>query len=102
MGMKKVGYIANMTDSATAGFKYFDCKGVKRVKIKVRGYCNGEFQVKTSWDGPALGKDSGAFTNVWKEYAADIAIPDGVQALYFTYTGDRQCKFGFLYIGVIL
>ena len=40
-----------MHDSATAGFKYFDCKGVKRVKIKVRGYCRGHFEVKTAWDG---------------------------------------------------
>jgi len=27
------------------------------------------------------------FTNVWTEYSGDIAIPDGVQALYFTYKG---------------
>ena len=54
-GDEEIGYIANMRDSATAGFKYFDCKGVKKVKIKVRGYCNGAFEVKTSWDGPALG-----------------------------------------------
>ena len=27
------------------------------------------------------------FSNVWKEYTAEIAIPDGVQSLYFTYEG---------------
>ena len=86
-GDEEVGYIANMRDTATAGFKYFDCNGVKRVKIKVRGYCNGAFEVKTSWDGPVLGTIPVQFTNIWKEYRADIAIPDGVQALYFTYTG---------------
>lgn len=86
-GDEEIGYIANMRDSATAGFKYFDCRGVKRVKIKVRGYAKGAFEVKTAWDGPALGSIPVDFTNVWKEYAADIAIPDGVHALYFTYTG---------------
>jgi arabinoxylan arabinofuranohydrolase len=86
-GDEEPGYIANMLDSATAGFKYFHCEGVKRVKIRVRGYCHGSFQVKTAWDGPVLGMIPVVFTNVWKEYEADIAIPDGVQAIYLTYTG---------------
>ena len=86
-GDEEIGYIANMKESATAGFKYFDCKGIRKVKIKARGYARGDFEVKTSWNGPALGKISVQFTNVWKEYSADIAIPDGIQSLYFTYTG---------------
>jgi len=86
-GDEEIGYIANMKDSATAGFKYFDCKGIRRVKIKVRGYAKGEFEVKTSWNGTVLGKIPINFTNVWKEYSADITIPDGIQALYITYTG---------------
>jgi len=91
-GDEEVGYIANMRDTATAGFKYFDCRGVKRVKIKVRGYAKGAFEVKTAWDGAALGVIPVDFTNVWKEYAADIAIPDGVHALYFTYTGSGNAQ----------
>jgi len=91
-GDEEPGYIANMRDTATAGFKYFDCRGVKRVKIKVRGYAKGAFEVKTSWDGPALGSIPVNFTNVWKEYAADIAIPDGVHALYFTYRGEGNAQ----------
>jgi hypothetical protein len=86
-GDEEIGYIQNMKDIATAGFKYFDCKDVKKVKIKVRGYCNGAFEIKTSWNGPALGRIPVEFSNIWKEYSADIAIPDGIQALYFTYTG---------------
>ncbi|WP_027628845.1 family 43 glycosylhydrolase [Ruminiclostridium cellobioparum] len=86
-GDEEIGYIANMKASATAGFKYFNCKGITKVKIKVRGYCQGDFEVKTSWDGSALGKIPVVFTNVWKEYSANITIPDGIQALYFTYTG---------------
>ena len=91
-GDEEPGYIANMLDSATAGFKYFRCEGVKRVKIRVRGYCRGTFQVKTAWDGPVLGEIPVVFTNVWKEYAADIAIPDGVQAIYLTYTGSGSAS----------
>lgn len=92
-GDEEVGYIANMKASATAGFKYFACKGVKKVKIKVRGYCRGAFEVKTSWNGEVLGKIPVGFSNVWKEYSADIAIPDGIQALYFTYTGEGSASF---------
>ncbi|HEX2946801.1 MAG TPA: family 43 glycosylhydrolase [Clostridia bacterium] len=86
-GDEENGYIANMKASATAGFKYFDCKGVRKVKIKVRGYCRGDFEVKTSWNGKVLGTISVGFSNIWKEYSADIAIPDGIQSLYFTYKG---------------
>ena len=93
-GDEEQGYIANMRDTATAGFKYFDCHGIKQVKIKVRGYCKGEYLVKTSWNGEALGRIPVDYTNVWTEYAADIAIPDGVQALYFTYQGEGCACFG--------
>ena len=91
-GDEEIGYIANMKASATAGFKYFDCKGIKRVKIRVRGYCRGNFEVKTSWNGTTLGTISVQFSNVWKEYSSDIAIPDGIQALYITYTGEGSAS----------
>ena len=68
----------------SAGFRYFDCRGVHRVSIRVRGYCKGAFCVRTAWNGPALGMIPVDFSNVWKEYTAEIAIPDGVQSLYFT------------------
>ncbi len=91
-GDEETGYIANMKASATAGFKYFDCKGIQKVKIKVRGYCKGDFEVKTSWNGKALGRITVNFTNVWTEYSSDISIPDGIQALYFTYTGQGSAS----------
>lgn len=92
-GDEEIGYVANMKDNATAGFKYFEFKGVKRVKIKVRGYCKGDFEIKTSLNGSALGKISVGYSNVWKEYAADIVIPDGIHALYFTYHGQGSASF---------
>lgn len=94
-GDEEIGYIQNMKDTATAGFKYFDCKGIKKVKIKVRGYCSGAFEVKTSWDGPVLGTIPVEFSNIWREYSADIAIPDGIQSLYFTYTGPGSASLAF-------
>jgi hypothetical protein len=88
-GDEEAGYVANMMRGAVAGFKYFDCSGVRKVKIKVRGYCKGDFELRTSWDGPAIGRIAiPDFTNVWTEHSAEIAIPDGVQALYFAFVGE--------------
>lgn len=86
-GDEEMGYIANMMDSATAGFKYFDCHGIRRMTIQVRGYCRGAFEIKTAWNGPVLGTIPVEFSNVWKPYSTELVIPDGIQALYFTYTG---------------
>ncbi|MNF03847.1 Xylosidase/arabinosidase [compost metagenome] len=62
------------------------------MRIKVRGYCQGVFEVKTAWDGPSLGHIPVGFTNVWTEYAAEIRIPDGQQALYFTFSGNGSAS----------
>lgn len=86
-GDEEVGYIGNLMKSATAGFKYFDCKGVKKISITTRGYGSGDFEVRTSIDGPVLATLTIEFSNVWETYTSDIDLPDGVHALYFTYVG---------------
>lgn len=86
-GDEELGYIANMKESATAGFKYFNCMVIKKVKIRVRGYCRGIFEIRIAWNGPVLGTISVGFSNIWKEYESEIKIPNGVHALYFTYKG---------------
>lgn len=87
-GDEEEGYIQNMREAATAGFKYFKCRDIKKIGIKVRGYCRGEFQVKISWDGESLGSIPVEYSNIWKEYTADITIPEGIQAIYLTYRGE--------------
>lgn len=91
-GDQEPGYIANMTDSATAGFKYFDCRGVRKFKIKVRGYCRGVFEVKTSWNGPGLCEIPVQSSTVWMEYSADLDLPDGVHAIYLTFRGQGRAS----------
>lgn len=87
------GYIANMRDGAVAGFKYFDCQDVKRVGVTVRGMGKGVMEVLTAWDGSPVGEISIGSSNEWKEYDAGIQIPDGVQALYFRYKGEKSVSF---------
>ncbi len=90
-GDENVGYITNLTDSATAGFKYFDCKGVKGIRIFTRGYAGGEIELRTSWDGPALGSVHIPYTNFWAAEEINVPIPDGINSIYLTYTGPGKC-----------
>lgn len=82
-----------MTDSATAGFKYFVCSGIKKIKIKVRGYSNGVFEVRTKLNGEKLGVILIGYSSEWKEYTGYMSVPDGVNALYFTYRGFGSAAF---------
>ncbi len=86
-GDQETGYIANVVEGSVFGFKYFDCKGIKKVSITTRGYASGTYEVKTKWDGPSLGSIKIEFTNVWEKYTADIEIPDGINAIYLVYKG---------------
>ena len=91
--MERMAYIANMRSSATAGFRYFDCRGVKRISIRTKGYASGVVEVRTAWDGEVLGTFPIAYANVWHDTEAEIAIPDGIQALYFTFVGRGHMQF---------
>lgn len=85
---KNSGYVTNITNGATVGFRYFDCKNVTGFGIDVRGYAKGVFEVRTEWDGPVHGKIPVDFTNVWEEYEIPILIEDGVHAFYLTFCGE--------------
>lgn len=81
------GHIEGIQDGTAIGFKRFDCKGVTRVSVTTRAYGKGAFDVKTAWDGEALGSIPVSSANVWESFGADIRIPDGVHSLYFCYRG---------------
>ncbi|MDD5936348.1 MAG: family 43 glycosylhydrolase [Clostridiales bacterium] len=82
------GYVSNIQDTTTIGFKYFKFDGVKKVSIKARGYASGNFEVRTTWNGPLIGKIPVQYTNIWEEYTENIEIPSGVHAIYLTYRGE--------------
>ena len=49
-----------------------------------------EQTVKTAWDGKVLAQIPVEYTNVWKHYSTPVDMPDGVQALYFTFKGEGK------------
>ncbi len=86
-GDEEPGYILNLTETATCGFKYFDFRGVTRITVRTRGYATGYFSVKTAWDGEELGRVPVPHSANWRDTTAEVRLPDGVHALYFTYHG---------------
>jgi hypothetical protein len=93
-GDEEVGFVTNINNNCGAGFKYFDLRGITKVTIKTRGYSRGVFEVKTSWDGEPLGAIEIVSSNIWKQFSSDIAIPDGIHALYFVYRGTGHATLG--------
>ena len=97
-GDENYGYIANMRDGATAGYKVFEFQGVRRVTICTKGYAKGFIDVKLSWDGEVIGSIPVGYANVWRLDSAEITIPDGIYPVYFSFRGEGHlqfCGFGF-------
>lgn len=88
------GYVANITDGTTIGFKYFACHGVQKLAITTRGYIKGAFEIRNRWDGDVLAKLPVDFSNVWEESMAAVHFPDGKQALYLTFCGSGSGALG--------
>lgn len=88
------GYVCNMVDGATAGFKYFDCRDITKIDIKVRGYMDGCFDIRTAPDGPVCASIPVDQCNYWETVTAPCHIPDGIHALYITYRGKNAPTLG--------
>jgi len=93
-GDEETGFVTNINDNYGVGFKYFSCKGIKKIRIKTRGYNSGVFHVKTKWDGESLACIKIGYSDFWTEFSSDINLPDGVHALYFIYKGTGGATLG--------
>jgi len=88
-GDENPGYIGGMNHNTTAGFKSFDCKGVKKMAITVRGYMGGDFQILDGLDGKVIGTISDVPNcNVWERYETAVDLADGIHDIYIKYTGN--------------
>ena len=55
----------------------------------------GDWEVRTKWDGPVLGKiHIKDFSNFWEDNIADIEILDGISALYLKFVSDIHIMIG--------
>lgn len=81
-------YITNMMNGATAGFKTFEFDNVKSISIYTMGYGTGIFEIRTSINGPVVGKIAVNSENIWTLGQTQVDIPNGVHDLYITYNGE--------------
>ncbi|MCR4902315.1 MAG: carboxylesterase family protein [Butyrivibrio sp.] len=90
---RNTGYIKDIVDGTTIGFKYFDLKNVTGLRIKTRAYFHGSFEVKTSLNGEILGEikpiDS---SNIWTSHECRFESVNGICPLYLTYKGSGNCS----------
>ena len=85
-------FIRDITDSTVIGFKYFDFQNVKGIRLKVRGYAGGYFEVLTALDGEVLGKVEVAYRNIWTVFDSKFEPKNGVSPLYLRYKGDGTAQ----------
>ena len=66
---------------------------MKKISIRTKGYATGKMEIRTAWDGNVIGEFPIGYANVWHDTEAEIAVPDGVQSLYFTFAGQGHLQF---------
>lgn len=92
-------YIANMTDGSVAGFKYFRFEGETKIQVMTRGNGRGRMEIRTALDGEVIGETAIEPSEEWHlSSAGNPVMPEGVQALYFTYVGDGYMDFSCFYL----
>lgn len=98
-GLECDAYITNFNDGAVAGFKFFDCRNVKKIAIYMHGYSVGKVSVYTDWQNKKVGETKIETYNIWDRYEIDVDIEDGIWPLYFKYEGTGNPHFkGFEFI----
>ena len=88
-------YIANMSDGATAGFKYFDFSSAhpKEIRVTIRGSGTGRLLVSTQSEMDRVASIPVSPSAAWRSSQAEFTCPDGVSALYFRYHGSGTIDF---------
>ena len=84
-GDQNEGYITNMYDQCTAGFRYFT--------LTIRGYAYGSMEIRTSFEGSAVKTIPLHYSNIWRDIKTEIKLPEGADSLYFTYRGPGSASF---------
>lgn len=93
-GDEEEGYIMNMTNTSTCGFKFFEFNNSRVTSIYIRGYGSGVFEVRSTWDGEVLGSFPVSNNNIWTEVPGNVKMPDGTGSIYFTFKGYGNPDFG--------
>lgn len=81
-------HIANLTDGAWCGFKYFSLDGLTQISVKVRGNGTGKMKIHTSPNGETIAEIPVLPSSDWTSFTEAVTTAvTRVNALYFTYYG---------------
>ncbi|MBD5505401.1 MAG: family 43 glycosylhydrolase [Lachnospiraceae bacterium] len=87
-------YIANMTDGAWAGYKYFRFTGTETtITVRVRVTATGTILVLTDLDQEPVAKISVQPASAFSFFSAPFKIKEGVWPLFFRYEGKGALDF---------
>ena len=92
---KTYSYIRGILGGTTVGFKYFDCRDVRGIRIRTRAYADGVFEVRTEYEGKVLGTIPVVNQNVWTPSEClfdDGRCINGKKPLYLTFKGTGKCS----------
>ena len=82
-------YITNIQDQTTIGYKYFNCAGLRRIALSIRGQFQGTLAVTLDDAGTKkAGQSNVKFnSNEWQTIICEVKVPDGKQAIYLNMSG---------------
>lgn len=90
-------YIANMTDGAAAGFRYFRLNALQQITVTYRQTGTGVLKISGDPDEKPFAVLSLEPSREWTEASVQIEARSGVSSLWFRYEGTGSMDFaGFL------
>lgn len=85
-------FVAELKKGTVVGFRFFDCRNVRRMSVTTRGWASGKVEIRLdSPTGALAGTIATKRTNVWTTFEGDVSIPDGVHELYFVFDCSCMC-----------
>ncbi len=87
-------FIANMTDGALAGYKYFDIKNAETIIVEIRGSASGKMVVYSGSEEVICAEIKiDAETEEWIAFSASFHVKASATALSFIYKGKGAIDF---------
>ena len=89
-------YIANMSEGAVAGFKYFDLSAASKIRINIKGNASGIVSVSTQEHGRPVARIKIKPSRKIHGFKADLKVHGEKQALFFKFEGKGSfCFYSF-------
>lgn len=93
-----ISYVANLTDGAMTGFRYFACDGTE-CTVTLTARCREKGRVEIICNRKSIGMVELSETKVWKQFQTMCTFPAGKTELRLIYHGDGAADLLYLEIG---